>query len=160
MVASNLKPQSVDEIVFGVERRLGNRIKVGFNFIQTKLNNSLEDAALDQAIHPLLHLAGQGGGGLPFDLERRPSVRLINPGRDVAVTLSDPLPGEANPRTVTLSAASLQYPRAQRTYRGVNLTFEREWDGKWSLNANYTYSKNYGNIEAASDRTMRSPTPV
>lgn len=147
VVASNLKPQSVDEIVFGVERRLGNRIKVGFNFTQTKLNDSLEDAALDQAIVPYCVSQGKAAAACRAIWNGVHQFALINPGRDVAITLSDPLPGETTARNVVLSAAALQYPKAQRTYRGINLTFEREWDGKWSLNANYTYSKLYGNIE-------------
>lgn len=147
VVASNLKPQSVDEIIFGIERRLGNRIKVGFNFTQTKLNDSLEDAALDQAIVPYCIAQGKAAADCRTIWNGVHQFALINPGRDVAVTLSDPLPGETTPRTVTLSSAALQYPQAQRTYRGINVTFEREWDGKWSLNANYTYSKLIGNIE-------------
>lgn len=147
VVASNLKPQSVDEIVFGVERRFANRIKLGFNFTQTKLNNSLEDAALDQAIVPYCIAQGKAAADCRAIWSGVHQFALINPGRDVAVTLSDPLPGETTARQVVLSAGSLNYPRAQRTYRGVNVTFEREWDGIWSLNANYTYSKIYGNIE-------------
>lgn len=147
VVASNLKPQSVDEIIFGLERRLADRIKVGFNFTQTKLNESLEDAALDQAIVPYCIAQGKAAAACRSIWSGVHQFALINPGRDVAVTLSDPLPGETTPRTVTLSAASLQYPQARRTYRGINVTFEREWDGKWSLNANYTYSKLIGNIE-------------
>ncbi|WP_153002869.1 TonB-dependent receptor [Sphingomonas sanguinis] len=147
VVASNLKPQSVDEIVFGVEHRLSNRIKLGFNFIQTKLNNSLEDAALDQAIVPYCVSQGKAAADCRAIWSGVHQFALINPGRDVAVTLSDPLPGETTPRKVVLSGASLQYPLAKRVYRGVNFTFEREWDGVWSLNANYTYSKVFGNIE-------------
>lgn len=147
VVASNLKPQSIDEIIFGLEHRLDDRIKLGFNFTQTKLNNSLEDAALDQAIVPYCIAQGKAASACRAIWNGVHQFALINPGRDVVVTLSDPLPGETTARTVTLSSAALQYPRAQRTYRGINVTFEREWDGRWSLNANYTYSKLYGNSE-------------
>jgi hypothetical protein len=147
VVAANLNPQSADEIVFGIERRLGNRIRLGFNFTQTKLNNSLEDASLDQAIVPYCIAQGKAAGDCRAVWNGVHQFALINPGRDVVVALSDPLPGETSRRTVTLPSAALQYPRAQRTFRGVVFTFDRETDGKWELHANYTYSELYGNIE-------------
>ncbi|EZP56169.1 TonB-dependent receptor [Sphingomonas sp. RIT328] len=147
VVAANLKPQSVDEIVFGIERRLGHRIRLAFNFTQAKLNNSLEDASLDQAIVPYCIAQGKAASDCRSIWSGVEQFALINPGRDVVVTLSDPLPGETSARTVTLSSAALQYPLAQRTYRGVTFALDRESDGKWELHANYTYSKLVGNIE-------------
>ncbi|MDR6135070.1 hypothetical protein QE361_002060 [Sphingomonas sp. SORGH_AS802] len=147
VVASNLKPQSVDEIILGMEHRFNNRIRARFVFTQTKLNNSLEDAALDQAIVPYCISQGKSATNCRNIWNGVHQFTLINPGRDVAVTLSDPLPGETTLRTVTLSAASLGYPRAQRTYRGMAFAVDRDSDGVWELHANYTYSKLYGNIE-------------
>lgn len=147
VVAANLKPQSTDEFVIGAEQRLGSRVKVGAFFTYTKLNDSLEDAALDQAIVPYCVSQGKLATDCRAIWNGVHQYALINPGRDVVVTLSDPLPGETKLRTVTLAGSALNYPQAERKYKGVTLTFDREWDGVWSLSANYTWSSLRGNIE-------------
>jgi hypothetical protein len=147
VVASNLKPQSVDEIILGVERRISNRIRVSAYYTQTDLNNSLEDAALDQAIIPYCISQGKTAAACRGIWNGVHQYALINPGRDVSVTLSDPLPGETNLRTVTLSADALRYPRAERKYKSMSFTFDRDFDGTWGLSGNYTYAKLVGNIE-------------
>lgn len=147
VVASNLKPQSVDEIIVGFEQRLGRLMKVGFAFTQTKLNASLEDASLDQAIVPYCIAQGKAAADCRSIWNGVHQYALINPGNPVAVTLSDPLPGETTLRNVILPASALNYPNAERKYRGVSFKFDRDFDGKWDFHANYTYSKLYGNIE-------------
>ena len=147
LVASNLKPQSTDEYIFGAEQRLGSRMKVGAFFTYTELNDSLEDAALDQAIVPFCVAQGGAAAACRAIFNGVHQYALINPGRDVAITLSDPLPGETQARTVLLPAGALGYPQARRSYTAVSLTFQREFDGKWSLDANYTWSELRGNIE-------------
>lgn len=146
-VASNLKPQSLDEYILGGEHRFGGGIKVGLFLTYSKINDSLEDAALDQAIVPLCVSAGNSAASCNTLFNGVHQYALINPGRDVSITLSDPFPNEATARTVTLSASQLGYPQAKRSYKAATVTFEREFDGIWSLSANYTYSKNESNIE-------------
>jgi len=147
VVASNLKPQSVDEIVVGFEHRLGNRMRFGAYYTQTDLNDSLEDASLDQAIIPYCVSQGKSAASCRAIWNGVHQYALINPGRDVSVTLSDPLPGETTLRNVTLSADALNYPKATRKYRAMNFTFDRDTDGVWDFHINYTYSKLVGNIE-------------
>ena len=145
-VASNLKAQSTDEFIIGAEHRSG-RLKFGLFGTYTKLNNSLEDASIDQAVIPLCVAAGNTEASCRGIYNGVHQYVLINPGQNVAVTLSDPFPNEANARTVELKAADLGYPQARRTYKAITATFEREFDGKWGLVANYTWSKLKGNIE-------------
>jgi Carboxypeptidase regulatory-like domain/TonB-dependent Receptor Plug Domain len=150
LVASNLKPQSTDEFILGVERRIGNGMKVGVFFTRNKLNDSLEDSSLDNAIVDFCITQGNNAAACNGIWGGVHQYALINPGRDVAITLSDLLPNQAataSPKAVLLSAAKLGYPQATRTYTAFTLTFDREFDGKWGLSANYTYSKLKGNIE-------------
>ncbi|WP_288936353.1 TonB-dependent receptor [uncultured Sphingomonas sp.] len=147
VVASNLKPQSTDEYVLGFEQRFGSRIRASAYFTYVHLNDSLEDASLDQAIVPYCVSQGKTAAACRSIWNGVHQYALINPGRDVAITLSDPLPGENTLRTVTLGANALNYPKATRNYRAMTFTFDREFDGKWSLSANYVYSKLVGNIE-------------
>ncbi|WP_374294988.1 carboxypeptidase regulatory-like domain-containing protein [Sphingomonas sp.] len=148
-VARNLKSQSMDEFVAGYEQRIGRYWKIGAFGVYRKLNESLEDIAIDAAVNNYCrqnNLNCNDSRGEPIWSGFHQYV-LANPGVASTITLSDPVNGERTARTVNFTAAQLGYPRAQRTYKAVTLLVEREFDGVWSLNANYTYSKNIGNIE-------------
>lgn len=144
-VSKSLKPQSVDEFVAGVEQRIGDRIKVGFYGIYRKLNNSLEDVAIDKAVND--YCVANAISGCDSIWTGFHQYVLVNPGSQSKITLSDPINGESALRTVDFSAADLGYPAANRTYKALTATFEREFDGKWGINASYTWSRLRGNIE-------------
>lgn len=46
---------------------------------------------------------------------------------------------------LTTSIAEKPFPKAQRDYDALELTFERRFTGRWGLTASYTYSRLYGN---------------
>lgn len=145
VVATNLEPQSLDEYIIGVERRLGEYIKVGLNYTHRSLNNSLEDSAIDLAVRDLCDAEGIEGCNALF----RGFFQYVlnNPGQPITVDLYTPLPGETDVRTVTLTPDQLGYPEARRTYDAVTFNFDREFDGVWSLSGSYTWSSLKGNIE-------------
>ena len=144
-VSSTLKPQSADEYILGYEKRIGARWRIGAFFTYTKLNEVLEDAAIDGAINnycvqqKITGCSSLWGG---FD-----QYVLINPGSGATVQLAYPINGESTPRTVSFTAAQLGYPRAVRTYKGITIEAHREFDGVWSFDGSYTYSKTIGNYE-------------
>lgn len=144
-VAKSLKPQSVDEFVLGVEQQIGDRIRVGLFGQYRKLNDSLEDIAIDAAV--LKYCDDEGISGCSDIWSGFHQYVLANPGRDASITLSDPINGESSLRTVNFSAADLGYPKARRTYKAITATFDRDFDGTWSLSASYTWSESKGNIE-------------
>ncbi|WP_428969541.1 carboxypeptidase regulatory-like domain-containing protein [Sphingomonas sp. Xoc002] len=156
-VARNLKSQSMDEYIVGYEQRLGQRWKIGAFGTYRKLNESLEDIAIDAAVNNYC-ARNNLDCTRPAPTTANPNNRvpiwdafhqyvLANPGSASTITLADPVNGEATARTVNFTAAELGYPRAQRVYKAVTLLVEREFDGIWSFAANYTYGKNIGNIE-------------
>ncbi|MEG8028109.1 TonB-dependent receptor [Sphingomonas aerolata] len=144
-IAKGLKPQSLDEYIIGVERRLGDRMRVGLNFKYRKLGEVLEDVAIDQAA--LAYCTGQGFTAAACgDIYTGFSQYvLVNPGRDASIQLLG-LPDGTTP-VVDFTAAQLGYPRAERTYKEVTATFDREFDGVWSLSGSYTWSDLKGNYE-------------
>ncbi|MCX7284427.1 MAG: carboxypeptidase regulatory-like domain-containing protein [Novosphingobium sp.] len=144
-VSKSLKPQSVDEFVFGVEQQLGSNVRVGLFGQYRKLNDSLEDIAIDAAV--LKYCADNKLTGCTSKWTGFHQYVLANPGRDATITLSDPVNGESTLRTVDFSAAALGYPKARRTYKAITATFDRDFDGQWSLSASYTWSESKGNIE-------------
>lgn len=151
LVARNLESQSLDEYIIGIERRAG---KFRFNVFGTyrDLTKTLEDSAIDPAVRAYCtanNLNGRNSDGSTcqtiFNGEHQ--YVLINPGNNTLVTLSDPVNGESGLRTVELSAAALQYPRAVRRYRAMTFQVQRDFDGKWGGEASYTFSSNVGNTE-------------
>nr|WP_279330539.1 TonB-dependent receptor [Sphingomonas oleivorans] len=144
-VSQSLKPQSVDEYVLGIERRLGSLIRVGLFGQYRKLNESLEDVAIDAAVNKFC--AANGISGCEDTWSGFHQYVLTNPGAPARIQLSDPLPGETSVRTIDFSAEDLGYPKARRTYKAVTFTFDRDFDGVWSLSGSYTWSKSKGNIE-------------
>lgn len=75
---------------------------------------------------------------------------LTNPGQDMLVGTNDLNNADGTPAGLVimdLSADALGYPEGKRTYKAIQLTASREWDGKWSLDANYTFSRSEGNTE-------------
>jgi len=144
-VAKGLKAQSVDEFVLGIERSLGSRIRVGLYGQYRKLNQSLEDVAIDAAV--LAYCQDEGISGCEDIWTGFHQYVLSNPGKDATITLSNPLPGETGLRTVDFTAEQLGYPKARRKYTSITATFDRDFDGVWSLSGSYTWSKSKGNIE-------------
>lgn len=148
-VSKSLKPQSVDEFVLGLEQQIGSGIRVGLFGQYRRLNDSLEDIAIDAAVNKYCadnKLDCTTASGSPIWSGFHQYV-LANPGRDATITLSNPVNGETSLRTVDFTAAQLGYPKARRTYKAITATFDRDFDGKWSLSASYTWSESKGNIE-------------
>lgn len=151
LVARNLESQSLDEYIVGFERRFG-KFRVNVFGTWRDLNNTLEDSAVDPAVRAYCtanNLNGRNANGSTcqtiFNGEHQ--YVLINPGNDTVVTLSNPINGESTLRTVTLSAAALQYPKAVRRYRAMTFQVQRDFDGKWGGEVSYTYSSLIGNTE-------------
>ena len=144
-IAQGLKPQSLDEYILGFERRIGERMRVGLNFKYRKLGEVLEDVAIDQAA--IAYCTGQGftAAACGEIYSGFSQYVLVNPGQDASIQLLG-LPDGTTP-VVDFTAAQLGYPKAKRTYKEVTATFDREFDGVWSLSGSYTWSSLKGNYE-------------
>ena len=146
VVSTALDPQSLDEYIIGIERRLGEYLKVGINYTHRSLNDSLEDSAIDLAVRKLC--TSEGITGCERVYIGFVQYVLNNPGKPITVDLARPLPGETSVRQdVTFTPDQLGYPEARRTYDAVTFNFDREYDGIWSLSGSYTWSRLKGNIE-------------
>lgn len=144
VVAKGLKPQSADELILGYEKRI-DRWRFQTFLTVTRLNEVLEDAAIDLAVNN--YCTAQKIAGCDQIWNGFHQYVLINPGSPAAITLSDPVNGETSLRTVNFTAAELGYPKAQRFHRSMTFRAWREFDGVWSIEGSYVYGKTYGNYE-------------
>ncbi len=146
LVSGNLKAQSTDEWQVGFEQRVGARVRFGAFYTQRDLRESLEDGYIDAGVQGYCRRT-QTGAVLASCLATFSGAHqyaLLNPGSDVDVVLDGSL---LDGQRVTLTAADIGLPRAERKYKAMTFTFDREFDGVWSFSANYTLSSNVGNIE-------------
>lgn len=139
-IASNLKATAQDEFIIGYRQRLNDSWTVGLSFTHRKLIRTAEDAAIDAAV--LDYCDANGLVGCSSTWTGFHQYVILNPGSDTTVVLSG-----QDGRTVTFTPEQLGYPAATRSYSGVEFTFERKWDGKWSLQGSYTWSESKGNSE-------------
>jgi len=141
-VAANLKSQSADTYQVGGEQRIGSHLRVGAYFTYSKLNEALEDSAIDAAARTYCTGAGFTAAQCARIYYGFGQYVLNNPGSDITTQLT--LPDGSTP-TVTLS--NIGYPKAERKYKAMTFTADRTFDGVWSLSGSYTYSKSVGNYE-------------
>lgn len=159
VAAKNLKSTYQDEYIIGYQHRFNELWTAGVNLTYRDLGRISEDALLDYGIqnwcvangYPSVRApSGAGGTGCAAIWSGEHQYLIVNPGSDVNIVLSDPLPGETEIRTITVTAQQLGFPKAKREYLGLEMSFERAFDGKWGLQGSYTISESKGNFEGAS----------
>lgn len=152
--ALNLKSTYQDEYIIGYEHRIDALWKVGVNLTYRNLGRVSEDTVMDQAIRAWCSANGYAQTnaaktGCTDVWNGSHQFLIINPGSEVVVKLSNPLPGETTAKTITISAQQMAFPKAKREYLGLELNFDREFDGKWGLRGSYVLSQSKGNFEGA-----------
>jgi len=73
---------------------------------------------------------------------------IANPGEGISLTLND--------------ASLPKFPKAQREYTALELTYDKRFSDNWALYASYTFSRLYGNYSglASSDENGRTSPNV
>lgn len=147
---ANLDPMNQDEFIVGAQRTFENDWTFGLKAIYRKLNSGMDDfcdhTALDRWV-----AATKQPFAATFDSYQF-ACALINPGKDV--TLSLDVKGDGNRALYTVPAEYFGLNKYEREYKGVELTFERPWDGRWSVRGSYVLSKSEGSGEGYVSSTI------
>jgi len=141
-IAHNLKATRESEWIVGYEHRLGEWT-ASITYTHRNLDVSAEDMAIDRAV--LNYCEANGITGCEDTWSGFHQYVIANPGEDLTINLRG-----QDAREVTFTAeelAAIGFPKATRKYDAVELAVARPWDGKWSFNASYTWSKSRGNSE-------------
>ena len=165
-VDAQLDPMYVDEWILGYEQRV-NDWTFGVKGTYRDLGRAIDDVAIDAAV---LDYCEAAGGGLSAAICYNVwygfhQYVLTNPGEDMTVTLSGADLSAATggvvteDRVVDLTAAQLGYPEPSRTYKAVEFTAEKSFDGLWGARFSYLWSDSEGNYEGAlkSDNGQTDP---
>jgi hypothetical protein len=123
LVDQTIDPMYQDEIILGYRMQYNDDWTLGIKYTKRELSSTIDDITVLDTGHYV----------------------LTNPGTDLVYF--DDFNGDGVNERIELSAAELGYPEATRDFTSVELEADRSWDGKWSLNASYTYSKSEGNTE-------------
>lgn len=166
VVEADLEPMYEREFILGYEHTFDAGMfadwSVGVRGIYRNLESAIEDTAIGDAVIRYCvrnNIAcGQSGAGDSDFASLFPYI-LINPGDEATVfidlqgdtrTNAAGAPNPAyNPQTITLTAADLALPEVERTYKALEFTFEREFDGVWGVRGSYTLAESEGNYEGA-----------
>ncbi len=141
VVDQTIEPMYQDEFILGYEQELFDGWRAGIRGIYRDLKSTIEDVAIDAALNAY---AAQNGytdfhaGGFDYYV-------LTNPGTDMLIYVDMNGDGEVEP--IQLSKEMLGYPESERTYKAIELFFEKNWDGEFYLQGSYTYSESKGNNE-------------
>lgn len=150
LVSQNLEAQYQDEFIVGVEHEISGMgifdgWTVGANYVFRDLKKVMEDFDTNYIIEN--YCAAAGISAANCGSINGSGYVLLNPGSDLIITPdSTTFPFLAG-QTITISNDILDIPEAKRTYKALELTFERPWDGSWSLQGSAVFAESKGNIE-------------
>jgi outer membrane receptor protein involved in Fe transport len=152
LVDQSIEPMYQFEYVAGVETQW-NGLNVGVKGMVRKLGATIEDIIIDEGVRN--YFAGNDTiidgpfGPYPayvyanyYYSEGTHTYALTNPGSDVVF-----YEGEFLNDFITIPAEMTGIPIARRTYKALEFSVNKPWDGRTSFTASYTLGRNYGNYE-------------
>jgi hypothetical protein len=156
-VDAEIDPMYVDEFILGYEQEVFGDWTLGITGTYRELGTAIDDVAIDAAV---LDYCDTVATDLTYT--QCYSVWygfhqyvLTNPGEDMVITLSGADLSRATggvitqDRQITLTADQLNYPEPDRTYKAVEISMEKAFDGVWGGRFSYVWSENKGNYEGA-----------
>lgn len=173
VAAKGIEPMYERELSLGYEHTFESGFvegwRAGARVVYRELKSTIEDTAIGDAIWRWCERTGADCGQPAYEIgpdgetpvqdwaDGFPYV-LINPGKANTVYIDptgepryigDELNPDYNAQYIDLTVEDLNLPKADRKYKALELTFERPFDGKWSLRGSYVWSESKGNYEGA-----------
>jgi outer membrane receptor for ferrienterochelin and colicin len=136
-VSRDLKQVFQDEYILGFQKAIDQAWSYGVNATYREVSRAVEDVRTN-------HVDGCPwySGDWPI-LNPGESNTLWCPTTEEWVTFDNSKDGYK----ALGSGEIMGYKKPKRTYKAVEFQLDRAWDGKWSFNASYLWSKSEGNIE-------------
>lgn len=141
---TNLRSHSQDSFSMGMEQKISD-FNVGAKFSYSTLQSAIDDFCDGRQGYAWAIRNGyteDQANGLGDHLSH---CVMINPGEDNTYLWD--MDGNGSLETVNLTKEELGFPALKRDYYALDLFFERPFDGSWYFRADYTFAKNWGNME-------------
>jgi hypothetical protein len=142
---------SQDEFIFGLQKAVSKDFVFGTRAIYRKVNNGMDDYCDHSATGGIARWAADNGY-TNFRATSLATCVLLNPGTSFSPKLD--LNNDGKLTTVTIPASYLGLAKYERTYRGLEFTAEKPFDGKWYGLASYTVSQSRGTAEGYVQSTL------
>lgn len=153
VASADLEPMLQDELIFGYQRELSERWTAGASLIYREVKNGVDDYCGRQAFVDFA--ADQGFAN--FDADTLSTCIILNPGRDLVMDMD--VANDGNLQRVTVPNSYLQLEKYKRTYKALELSFERSRDDGWYLQGSYVLAKSSGNSEGLVNSWLESESP-
>ena len=160
VVDPNLSPLYQDEYILGFQQQLSAKWSAGVRAIYRKMNAGMDDYCAYQ--RPYDWAAANGYSTSPEDEadsgatitseadaigDGISACFLMNPGSDLTANIDLDADGPEGLTQIVIPNSVLGLPTPNRTYKALEIFFERAWDDKWTVQGSYTFAKSYGNSE-------------
>lgn len=145
VVDPNLDPMYQDEFILGFQAQLSQYWSGGLRAIYRNLKSAMDDVCSGEYAYNWAISAGYSEDQAEAIGGTVDHCFLYNVGKDLTANVD--LDGNGQLTPVRIPASGLGLPEAKRTYQALEFFFERAWDGKYSVQGSYTWSRSRGNIE-------------
>jgi hypothetical protein len=147
VVAKDLKPNFQDELTLGFEKAFSPDINFGAKVTLRKLGAGIDDNCDTRRLYSKAQELG-----IEVHSKEFMNCYIFNPGEEATVWIgAHDASGQpiSSPKAqyVTFSAKDLGFPKAERSYRALDVFLEHPFRGGWYGKVNYTLSRSYGNME-------------
>jgi len=153
VASTDLEPMFQDELILGYQRDLGNHWSAGLRFIAREVKNGVDDYCGRQAFVDF----AADNAYTDFDPATLSSCIIINPGRDLHMAMD--VNNDGNLQNVVVSNSYLQLADYKRTYKALELFWERSREDGWYLQGSYVYAKSEGNSEGLVNSWLEDAAP-
>lgn len=145
VVDPEIDPMYQDEFIAGAQYQLTPDWAVGIRGIYRELKSGIDDTCSGEYAYNWALANGYSEDQAAAIGDTVDHCFLYNVGADLHAYVD--LEGTGSLTLVTIPAEGLGLPKAKRSYRAVELYFERTWNDVWYLQGSYTWAKSYGNTE-------------
>ena len=145
VVDPDIKPMYQDEFILGFEQALGNRWTVGVKATYRKLQKVMDDMCNDEGAYNWAVANGYSDDAADAIGTAIGHCFLYNPGGPLKANIDL---GDGKGLTpLTIPADALGFEKPKRIYKALEFTFNRAWDGVWSVQGSYVLASSKGNTE-------------
>jgi hypothetical protein len=137
----NLKPMSQDEYILGFQKAITKGWSFGLRGISRKVQNGMDDYCQHSGFEKYMFEQGFKD----FDVSTMATCMIVNPGNDVKLMVD--AKNDGNLVAVNFPASYTGLGKYTRTYKALEFTLDRPFDGKWGLNVSYVLSQSKGTAE-------------